>query len=575
MKKRIISLIFLTSILVLTLILFSMSFVSAESNVCCEKLKTGQFCQNAPIVECDTSFETAPTSCESTNFCSVGTCIDSQEGLCEGPISKNVCNNGGGVWDPRAATEVPQCNEGCCIVGDGAFIATQTRCKKMASDYGTQTNFNPSITSEVQCSANAGGDIKGACTFEKESAKTCKLLTKTECNSMKGDSQNSNVDFFEGILCSDETLGTNCGPTEETTCVPGQDEVYFVDSCGNLANVYDFNKIKDKDYWSKIVSKEDSCNAIGNNANSLSCGNCNYPLSTCLAYKRGETSVPNVGNYICKDLGCTFNGVKYRSGESWCGLAPGTSNITDKNNNGSYLYNGKTSTPNILTENLPGSIYERLSCYNGEISIENCYDGRQKVCVQDSINGIKNAACTQNLWKSCYEQTTEKDCMERSVRKCTWVGTDYSLGSQKVGGEASGACYPLNSPGFDFWAGEGNGDAICSYASISCDYEIEKNGLAQYSFKSGSACINGPDPKERTIKASWANEMNSRCIQVGDCGPKLNYLGQPGDMQVVAEKVLSGGAKGDILKSDGKIIQTNRNKVLKIFNSWKDYFNRG
>jgi len=69
--------------------------------------------------------------------------------------------------------------------------------------------------------------------------------------------------------------------------------------------------------------------------------------------------------------------------------------------------------------------------------------------------------------------------------------------------------------------------------------------------------------------------MNSRCIQVGDCGPKLNYLGQPGDMQVVAEKVLSGGAKGDILKSDGKIIQTNRNNVLKIFNSWKDYFNRG
>ena len=161
--------------------------------------------------------------------------------------------------------------------------------------------------------------------------------------------------------------------------------------------------------------------------------------------------------------------------------------------------------------------------------------------------------------------------MERSVRKCTWVGTDYSLGSQKVGGGASGACYPLNSPGFDFWAGEGNGDAICSLASISCDYEITKSVARGYEIKSGSACISGADPGERTINPIWANEMNNRCITIGDCGPKLNYLKQPGDLQIIAEKLLSGGASGDYLKSDGKIIQTTKS----IFTTWKDYIARG
>jgi hypothetical protein len=33
-----------------------------------------------------------------------------------------------------------------------------------------------------------------------------------------------------------------CGKTTNTVCVEGKDEVYFVDSCGNVANIYDASK---------------------------------------------------------------------------------------------------------------------------------------------------------------------------------------------------------------------------------------------------------------------------------------------------------------------------------------------
>ncbi|PIO07341.1 hypothetical protein COU59_03475, partial [Candidatus Pacearchaeota archaeon CG10_big_fil_rev_8_21_14_0_10_34_12] len=485
MKKSVQTLIFLASLLVLTTIIFSTSYVSAENNVCCEKLTTdlgGAWCQNAPITSCDSNYNQAPTSCESTQFCSTGTCFDSQEGICEEDVAQNVCNDGGGVWSEKSANELPQCGLGCCLLGDGASFVTQSRCKQLSSLYGVETNFNPGINSEVQCIASAGGDDKGACVYETGSERTCRLLTKTGCNGITGE-------FFSGILCSDENLGTNCGPSEKTTMVQGQNEVYFVDTCGNLANIYDASKINDKSYWSEIVLKEDSCGAGKSNADSPVCGNCDYYRgSTASIYKRGETSKPTYGDYICKDLGCALDGVKYEHGESWCGISPGVSNITDKNNNGSYLFDGKTSSPDPTKSNLPGSTYTRLSCYNGEITTENCYDARQKVCVQSEINGFKNAACKLNTWQSCYDQTDETSCLDREVRDCkwspsaeetkknpatqclqSWLNNEEILGScplyffnevlglQETSFTQKGYCTPLNQPGFDFWSGDNNG----------------------------------------------------------------------------------------------------------------------
>jgi len=611
MKKRVLTLIFLASLLVLTTIIFSTSYVSAENNVCCEKLTAdlgGAWCQNAPIASCDTGinsktgqkYNTAPTSCESTQFCSTGTCFDSQEGICEEGVAQNVCNSGGGVWSEKSASELPQCGLGCCLLGEGASFVTQSRCKQLSSLYGVETNFNSGVSSEVQCIASAGGDEKGACVYETGSERTCKLLTKTGCNGITGE-------FFEGILCSDENLGTNCGPSEKTTMVEGQSEVYFVDTCANLANIYDSSKIKDKDYWSRIIPKEESCGYGSSNADSPICGNCDYYRgSTASAYKRGETAKPQYGDFICKDLGCTSNGVKYEHGESWCGLAPGTANITDQNNSGSYLFGGKTASPDLAKTNLPGSTYTRLSCYNNEITTENCYDARQKVCVQSEINGFKNAACKLNTWQSCYDQKDETSCLDREQRDCKWSPSEEDkkkftgcdkLGSSVVRGILgnigaisclfyynepfgnqmsafkthgdTGYCTPLNQPGFDFWTGDNNGEGICSLGTVSCQYRTTKSVATGSGVDDGAECINS----DNSVKPEWIQAMNYRCMQIGDCGPKLNYIGQPGEMKTIVEKKFGGEqAVGYFVRSDGKEVKVpgpgGTEKTLKF----KDFF---
>jgi len=549
MKKSVTLLIFLASFLVLARMVLGTNFVKAENNVCCEKLTTGQWCQSAPAASCDTSYSIAPTSCESTDFCSVGTCVDSQEGICEKEVAKNVCNNDGGVWFDKSPSELPQCQLGCCTLGDGASFVTQSRCKKLSSYYGVQTDFNPGISSEIECIASAGGDEKGACTFERGAERTCRVLTKSKCNTLKGNSENSNVEFFEGLLCSDENLGTNCGPSKKTRIVDGQSEVYFIDSCGNLANIYDAKRIKDKSYWSKIIPKEESCGFGQSNANSKICGNCDYYRgSTAAPYKRGETAKPTYGDYICKDLSCEYKGQKYQHGESWCGEAPGIPRITDPNKDGNYLFNGKDSLQNPEKTNLPGSVYTKLTCYNGEVTVDNCYDGRQKVCVQSEVNGFKNAACKLNSWQECYSQKSKPDCLDRTKRECIWTQGKYTeeLGLQKSSYTQKGYCTPLLPPGFDFWKGEGNGDSICSLGTIACEYKIKKKLISGKSVADGEECIN----EDGSIKKQWIDAMNKRCIQIGDCGAKTNYLGKPGESKVIVEKKIAKGG-GVVIMSDG------------------------
>jgi len=48
-------------------------------NVCCEKTKSGAWCQNTQEDQCDTSFRKTPTSCDATSYCKLGICVDSAE----------------------------------------------------------------------------------------------------------------------------------------------------------------------------------------------------------------------------------------------------------------------------------------------------------------------------------------------------------------------------------------------------------------------------------------------------------------------------------------------------------------
>ncbi|RMD65624.1 hypothetical protein D6817_05675, partial [Candidatus Pacearchaeota archaeon] len=127
------------------------------------------------------------------------------------------------------------------------------------------------------------------------------------------------VRFYPGVLCTNEELGTNCVPTKETTCLPGKTEVYFVDSCGNPANIYDASKLRNKEYWGFVKDKQKSCNPNSANINSKTCGNCNYALGSICREATEDTGTPRYGDFICANLNCVDeNGKERRHGESWC-----------------------------------------------------------------------------------------------------------------------------------------------------------------------------------------------------------------------------------------------------------------
>ena len=394
---------FILGIFVLTVVLVQgMVLVQAvgETLVCAEKTLEGAWCDNVPIEEADQNFRTSPTSCESTNYCKLGTCINTLEGECQPNTPRNVCEQNQGTWDERDFDEIQQCQLGCCILGDEASFTTLTSCKGFSSDLGVETNFRSDIRDEVQCIASASPRVIGACVFEEDFQITCNLITKSECQTIESARPEGNVEFHEGLLCSAETLATNCGPSEKTTCVSGKDEVYFLDTCGNLANIYDSSKVNDIEYWTRIRERDESCNPDSSNANSVSCGSCNYFIgSTCRAFERGETARPNFGDNICKDLGCVWEEKDYDHGETWC----------------------QTSTETRKGENLPGTEHFRLVCYNNEVTIEQCAAFRNKVCIEDPIGDFSFAACNANIWWDCALTDNEVECNDIEVRDCQWV----------------------------------------------------------------------------------------------------------------------------------------------------------
>ena len=415
----------LNALLVLTI--FSTLVLAAESTVCCERTKATSangvlFCQNVPVSECDASSKQVPTSCESTSYCKPGVCYNSNEGTCLDNTPEIVCKANGGIWSQDS---VPQCELGCCVLGDQAAFVTLTRCKKLSSFFGLQTNYKKSIKTEVECILEVQNQEKGACIYEIDFEKTCRFTTREDCSSGANSTRGQ---FFASKLCSAEELGTPCAPTRETMCVAGKDEVYFKDSCGNPANIYDSSKLEDKRYWSEVLDRSESCSSNSNtgNANSKSCGNCNYLQGTiCRIAERGNK--PTYGNNICTDLNCekTQNGNSYKHGESWCVFED-------------------AGTINKGT-NAVGSRFYKHICINGEEVLEQCADFRQEECIEDKIEttfgDFSQAACRVNRWQDCTSQTEKIDCENTDRRDCIWkAGINFLTNS------TDGVCVPKNSP---------------------------------------------------------------------------------------------------------------------------------
>ncbi len=465
--------------------------VSPETTVCCEKTKQGAWCQNTRSENCDPSLRFTPTSCDATSFCTLGFCYDSQEGTCAEKTPQKVCEINGGVWKGGQETP-PQCEMGCCVLGDQAALVTLVRCKRLSSFFGLQTDYRKNIKDEAACIDIARSQDKGACVFESDFQKTCKFSTRQECS---GDNKTTTT-FHKDFLCTAEELSTICGPTDRTTCVEGKDETYFIDTCGNPANIYDAARISDKTYWNKVVSKAESCGSGSANANSVGCGNCDYFLgSICKRYDSGkDVRKATYGDYICRDLSCkkTYDGNNYRHGESWC--------ITD----------GKAGNG----EDAVGSRYVRHMCVASEEIIESCADFRQEVCVQGKIDTDKGvflqAGCRANRWQECIFQDNKEDCENIDKRDCRWLE-----GVQIGNGTKEGSCVPDVPPGLKFWD-EGEAKTICSQASTECVVKFEA-GLFD-----SKKCVKDCE----CLEESWITDKMVGCNAVGDCGSKSNFIGK-------------------------------------------------
>ncbi len=494
-------------------IIFSFGFVFAQTTgtpsnpnignqiatVCCEKTNTGAFCQNVPSAECLAGSRQVPTNCQSTSYCRGGTCYDSTEGTCLDNTPQLVCENNEGVWSKDVP---PQCDLGCCILGNQAAYVSLVRCKRLSAFLGLETNYDKSISNEVACINTVQQQDRGACVYEFEFEKTCKFTTRAECGAQtRGNATLQSGTFFEGKLCSAEELGTNCGQTTKTTCVEGKDEVYFVDTCGNPANIYDASKIEDQEYWTNVKSKSESCNANAGNSLNTICGNCDYLAGSICRDENVAGKKPSYGDFICADLNCktTQNGKGYRHGESWC-----VYNDAGGNGDGS---------------NTVGSRFYKHICTNGKEVLEQCEDFRAEECIEQKINGFSQAACRVNRWQDCINQKDKESCENIERRDCLWREGILlqTLQNTSSGEEVTGTCFAKNKPGFNFWA-DTESASICSLGSSVCIVKFEKGLLG------GEKCVENCE----CLKETWEKKQATICSALGDCGPSLNWRGQEG-----------------------------------------------
>ncbi len=548
--------IYLGIIIVFNLLIVPLMFAQEQTwpaaNACCEKTQSGAWCQNTLEENCNTGFRKTPTSCDATSFCKSGCCYDSQEGLCMENTPQKVCNDGNGTWIDDAECNIPQCNLGCCVLGTQASFVTLTRCKRLSGLFGLETNFRNDVGDETTCIALAAAQDEGACVYEIDYQRTCRFTTRGEClKSQTVEGQTSDTEFFKDYLCSAEELATNCGPSTKTACIKGKDEVYFLDTCGNQANIYDGSKINDKSYWKKVIDKSESCGYGVENANagSRTCGNCDYFKGSICS--KGSASY---GNYYCTDLNCynTEDGNDYKNGESWC------------------IYDGNVGEG----ADAVGSRHFRHVCIAGEETIEPCADFRNEVCYEGVIEsgageGFIEAACRINRWTDCIDQDEEDDCLNTDKRDCYWLegahftgltteSAEAGAGSNPVfsggstggfqggitgqavapitgefigglfgGGDdkdeekgsgvqvGGGACVPNVPAGLKFWD-EGDASSICSLGNSVCVVTYEKGLLEKRKCKDNCECL----------EQSYAKKMNEICYSLGDCGAYVNIAGK-------------------------------------------------
>ena len=275
---------------------------------CCLESKEGAVCLNMNQLDSDQcKSNLLSTNCNAISDCQIGCCYDADGGSCSLNSPKKKCLENNGSWDSNSQCNIPQCQLGCCVIGDQASIKTSRECSKMSQELEVDNNFK--ITdSDGTCNSLTSLNEKGACitpATDYSGINDCKFTIKNSCK---------NGDFYSGFLCTSKELNTRCKPSKNTTCLEGKDQVFYTDTCGNPANIYDSTKYNDDNYWETVIAASASCSV--SSSGSKNCGNCDYMTGNmCSPSVSGRDVKPVYGNNVCRDLSC-INGKKH--GESCC-----------------------------------------------------------------------------------------------------------------------------------------------------------------------------------------------------------------------------------------------------------------
>ncbi len=480
-------------------------FVSSSTiDGCCFMFKDGQKCGTASSEDCavDSPFSEG-VSCLQTSFCQKGCCYD--EGL--GIFDKNVLEadcSADWVNDPNC--NLPGAKLGCCILGTVPIYETEMQCE---IDTLTRAMGDSSVVDwdgdmdEGECLLTLATQNEGACIL---AGGVCKFVNEADCHNYSGQ-------FNENHLCTSSALDTGCEMTEQTTCVEGKDGVYFLDSCGNYANIYDSGRVNDQSYWDNFIEPENACgyDDTEGNANSKSCGNCNRFLGGVCASATKDNFAVDIGDSYCKDTSCVFEGARYENGESWCRYDAYVGKVND-----SYTYaddsNPFAADPTIsnidisYSGDVAGSRHWRYVCSQGVVQIEPCADYRNEVCAEEDIGGISIAQCRVNLANLCFiiEDTDRcedaPDCRVQEVYVDEYFDFDV--------------CVPKYPKGFDIKSTDEdkNGETICGLGTQTCTIVYVKSWDGKWECEGNCDCHDD----------IFMNEMNDFCISLGDCGGYVN-----------------------------------------------------
>ncbi len=526
----------------------------------CQQNVNGTGCQEYPSDICNSQCTTNCFQGTRNNYapCQIGTCFDPLLGTCNAGTPRFSCESSGAQW---SAQQPAQCNRGCCLInpngqggaGEAQYTTTQ-QCNYLGQTLGSPINWDPAVTNEVACLLRASSQEEGACVLEfmpAEQKYNCDFMTQTACLTAGGN-------FSTGRLCTDPALNTICERTQQTTCAAGKDEVYYKDSCGNIANIYDSTKLNNVNYWSVVVPKTQSC-LLGATGTSLahqnSCGSCEYLLgSKCGTPRQGVDDTPIYGNYVCRDLSCVDEWDNpRRNGESWCAFDsrigvdgsgpaqpepdPAYSEYCNRSStnlpqaNGSIIGNAGSSClsyqnygqifsqriggPNSeRSVDLPGSRHYKKICLDGEVRTEPCAEYRDEICAEsvDANNAFSSAGCRVNTWQQCLAANADQEALDKCEENpdCFLKGIDVDKFEFSI-------CAPQYPPGFDltYRDDDKSPNTICSFGTHSCTY-VEKKKIT------GWKCIANCDCKTR----KFTETMNNLCMSLGDCGGQVNLEGE-------------------------------------------------